>query len=75
MGVVVAGRVLGPGVMTIAAVLLPPDPEPAEDWPALYALAAEAQAELLTAHMAVAAAGRVVQALQNRIREYEVAAE
>ena len=41
MGVVVAGRVLGPGVMTIAAVLLPPDPEPAEDWPALYALGTE----------------------------------
>ena len=52
-----------------------PEPEPAVDWAALRALAAEATAEMVTASMAVDKATRLLQALDNRMREYEVAAE
>jgi len=56
----------------------PPDPEPepdGPDWAALRALAAEAGAEIVTAYMATDRAARAVQALDNRMREYELAAE
>ena len=53
----------------------PPDPEPAVDWAALRTLAAEATAEVVTASQALDAAVRVQQVLENRIREYELAAE
>ena len=52
----------------------PPDPEPAVDWAALRTLAAEATAEVVTASQALDAAVRVQQVLENRIREYELAA-
>ena len=52
-----------------------PDPEPTPvDWAALRALAAEAGAEIVTAYMATDRAARAVQTLDNRMREYELAA-
>jgi hypothetical protein len=49
----------------------PPDPEPTPvDWAALRGLAAE----LLTAARTVDAAARALQTLENRMREYELAA-
>ena len=54
----------------------PPDPEPTPvDWAALRALAAEAMAETAAAHMAADRAARLMQTLDNRMREYELAAE
>ena len=44
------------------------------DWAALRTLAAEATAEVVTASQALDAAVRVQQVLENRIREYELAA-
>jgi hypothetical protein len=55
----------------------PPDPEPEPtpvDWTALRALAAEVTAEVVTASMAVDRAARSLQTLDNRMREYELAA-
>jgi hypothetical protein len=44
------------------------------DWAALRALAAEAMAETAAAHMAADRAARLMQTLDNRMREYELAA-
>lgn len=53
----------------------PPPPPPVEvDWAGLATLAAEAMAEAVTAHMAADRAARAAQTLENRIREYELAA-
>jgi hypothetical protein len=59
----------------------PPDPDPEPepnpeppDWTALRALAAEATAETAAAHMAADRAARLMQTLDNRMREYELAA-
>jgi len=53
-----------------------PDPEPSPvDWPALRALAADALLVAATASLAAEDAVRELQALDNRIREYELAAE
>ena len=53
----------------------PPDPEPTPvDWPALRALAAEATAESAAAHVAADKAARLMQTLDARMREYELAA-
>ena len=56
----------------------PEEPEPPlekPDWAALRTLAAEATAEVVTASMAADRATRALQVLDNRIREYELAAE
>ncbi len=66
---------VGYGALEPLPVEPPPDPEPAVDWAALRALAAEATAEMVTASMAVDKATRLLQALDNWMREYEVAAQ
>jgi hypothetical protein len=52
-----------------------PEPEPGPDWPALRALAAEVTAETATAYAAADKAVRLMQTLDNRLREYELAAQ
>lgn len=74
------GQLDGAGYGALAALVEepPPDPdpepEPEPDWAALRALAAEAGAEIVTAYMATDRAARALQALDNRMREYELAA-
>ncbi len=71
--------VVGPEIVVAEVEPEPPEePEPPlepPDWAALRALAAEATAEMVTASMANDRAVRALQVLENRIREYELAAQ
>jgi len=71
---VAGGALAGAGVGALDALPVTPPEEP-PDWDALRALAAEATAEVVTASMAADRATRALQVLENRIREYELAAK
>ena len=72
-GGVVAERGWGAVAAEVSPPPPPPEPEPEPDWAALRGLAAEATAEATTAHMAADRATRLMQTLDNRMREYELA--